>query len=102
MTSSLGWPTKAIAGVVERGAPPALQAVLHGPVDDGLAPEALHHDRRRDLALAKARDAQVAPELARGALDRALELVRRDLGDDADAALGKLGDGRADGGAPIA
>ena len=87
------------AGVVERDAPPALQAVLDGALDDGVATEPLDDHRRRDLALAKARDAQVAAELAGGAVDRATQLVGRDLGEDAHATVRQFGDGGADGGA---
>ena len=64
-----------------------------GLVEDGVAPDALDDDGGRDLALAEARDAQVAPELAGGAVERALDLGGGHLRLDADARLGQLGDG---------
>ena len=60
------------AGVVDRVDVPAAERAADGLVEDGLAADALDDDRRRDLALAEAGHAQVAPEPARGRLDRAL------------------------------
>jgi hypothetical protein len=94
------------ARVADRGDPrvadrvdvPAADRVAHGLVEHGLAPDAADDDRRRDLALAEAGDAHARAELARGALDAALDLVGRHLGVDADARLRQLGDLRLDGG----
>jgi hypothetical protein len=73
---------------------PAPERGAHGLVQDTLAADAADDDRRRHLALAEPRDAQVLAERARGLLDAALDLLGRDLRLDADAGLGKLGDGR--------
>ena len=70
-------------GLVDRVDVPVAQRRPHGLVEHGLAAEAADHDRRRDLALAKARDPHRGPESLGGLLQAALDLVGRDLGRDA-------------------
>jgi hypothetical protein len=82
------------AGVVDGLDVPAPERPAHGLVEDRVAPDAADDDRRRDLALAEAGHAQVAPDPARGLLETALHLGRGDLGLHAHARLGQLGDGR--------
>ena len=55
------------AGVVDRLLVPAAERAADGLVEHGLAADALDDDRRRNLALAEARDPHVAPE-RRGAV----------------------------------
>ena len=55
------------------------ERVPDGFVEHGLAPDALQHQRRGHLALAKARQFQLAPELARALLDATLDLAGRHL-----------------------
>ena len=86
------------AGGVDRVEVPAAHRAAHGLVEHALAPDALDHDRRRHLALAKAGHAQVLAELARGGLHAPLDLLGGDLGLHAHARFGQLGDGRLDGG----
>ena len=92
----LGVADRGDARVVDRVHVPAGEPAADGLVEDRLAPEALDDDRRRDLALAKARELHLAPELARLHLERALHLLGSDLGFDAHARMGKLGDGGLD------
>src|SRR3712207_2628780 len=67
------------AGLADRALVPARQRAAHGLVEHGLAADALEHDLRRDLALAEARDLEVAAERLRGGLELALEVLRRHL-----------------------
>jgi hypothetical protein len=85
------------AGLVDRGHVPAAERSADGLVEDGLAADALDHDRGRHLALAEAGHLEVAAERAGGLLDAAGDLVGAHLGFDAHARLGELGDGGLDG-----
>ena len=69
------------------------ERVSDGFLEHRLAPDALQHQRRGHLALAKTRQLQLAPELARALLDAALDLAGRHLHLHAHARLGELGDG---------
>ena len=65
-------------GAVDRLDVPGAERAAHDLVEHRLASEAADHDGRRDLALAEARDPQLAAEAACGLLDAALDLVRRE------------------------
>ena len=86
------------AGLGDRVGIPARERVPDGFVEHGLAADALQDQRRGHLALAEARQFQLAPELARALLDAILDLGRRDLHLHAHARLGQLGDGGLQGG----
>ena len=86
------------AGGVDGVDVPLAQRGAQRLVEHGLAAEAAHDDGRRHLALAKARDAQLPAELAGRLLELALDLLGGNLGVDAHARLGELGDVRLDGG----
>ena len=55
------------------------ERVPDGFLEHRLAPDALQHQRRGHLALAKAGQFQLAPELPRALLDAALNLAGRHL-----------------------
>ena len=65
-------------------------------VEHRLAAEAADHDGRRNLALAEAGHAHLAPELARGLLHAALDFLGRDLGLDPNSRLRQFGDAGLD------
>ena len=79
-------------GRVDRVDVPAAERAAQRLVEHRLAAEPADHDRRRHLALAKAGDPHLAPELAGGLLDAALDLLGGHLGVDAHARLRQLGD----------
>ena len=68
------------AGPVDRVDVPAAQRAAQRLVEHRLAAELADHDGRRNLALAKAGNAQLAAELAGGLLDAALDFVGGHLG----------------------
>ena len=53
---------------------PLREEAADGLVEDGVAADPLDDDGRRDLPLAEARDPEITPELAGGAVERALDL----------------------------
>src|SRR5271165_858577 len=77
---------------------PAREGVAHGSLEDGLAADALDHERGRHLALAEARQLQLAPELMRLALQSPLHLAGGDLHLQTHARVRQLGHGGAHGG----
>ena len=66
--------------VVDRGAVPVAERVLHRLVEHRLAAVALDHDRRRRLSGAEARDADVAREQLRRLRHATFDLAGADLG----------------------
>ncbi len=81
------------AGGVDGVGVPARESVAHGLLQDGLAPDTLDHQRRGHLAASKARELQLAGELAGLVLDAHLELPGGHLHLQAHPRLGQLGDG---------
>ena len=88
-----GSPTGAIPATSIASTYQAPSDVAQRLVEHVLAAQPADHDRRRDLALAEAGDLQLAAELAGSLLHAALNLCGSDLGLDAHARLGQLGDG---------
>ena len=80
-------------GGLDRVGVPARERVAHGLLEHRLAPDALDHQRRGHLAAAEARELQLAPELARLALEAPLELAGGHLHLQAHARVAELGDG---------
>ena len=92
------WYTDAIAdgddpGRGDRVRVPAGERVPYGLLEYRLAAHTLDDERRRHLAAAKPRQPQLPPELAGLALEPPVELVRGHPHPQADARLGKLGEG---------
>ena len=94
----LGVADRRDAGVLDRLLVPAGERAAHGLVEHGLAPDALDHDLRRDLALAEAGDLQLLADLAGGALHLALERGALDLDLQAHARVAELLGGGLHGG----
>jgi len=82
------------AGVVDGLHVPAREPVADSVLEQRVAADPADDHRRRDLALAEPRHAQVAADLAGRALQALRHLGGGDLGLDADAALRELGDAR--------
>ncbi len=76
---------------------PAVDRPADRLVEDVRATHPANDDGRRDLPLTEARDAHVAGQLLRGAVDALLNLGGGDFRLDADARLGQLGDGGLEG-----
>ncbi len=81
-------------GALDRVGVPARERVADGFLEHGLAPDALDHQRRGHLPAAKAGELQLAPELARLALQPALHLAGGNLHLQAHARVAELGDRR--------
>src|SRR5581483_11648137 len=77
---------------VDRVHVPRAERAAQRLVQHRFASQAADHDRRRHLALAKARDPHLPAERAGGLLDLPLDLGCGDLRLDAHARLGQLGD----------
>jgi hypothetical protein len=82
------------ARVVDRVEIPAPELAADRLVEDRVAPDALDDHRGRDLAASEPGHPQVAPEPARRRLHGPLDLLRRDLGLEAHARFGQLGERR--------
>src|SRR5215211_1065853 len=84
------------AGVVQGLLVPARKRATDGFVENGITPDLLDHDLRRDLALAKAGHAHLAADGAGGRPELMLEGLGRYLHIHADTRLAELGGGRLD------
>src|SRR5262249_1974508 len=84
-------------GLGDRVGVPARERVADGFLEDRLAADPLDHERRWDLALAKAWELQLPAELAGPALDAILDLRGLDLDLQSHPRVAQLGNCRLQG-----